>query len=394
MTDEQTPAPARRTRHRRGLVIAIVVVGIAFLLGALPRLRARRAVRTETAELAVPQVSVVYPERSAPAQKIQLPGSVQAYASAPIFARASGYVKAWHADIGTHVTAGELLAELEVPEVDQQLQQARGALDAAKANLRTAEATAKRFEGLAETRSVSKLEVDNAVGAFQANQATVQAAEANVRQLEKLLSYAQVRAPFEGVITMRNIDVGDLINAGSSNAPNAALFQISQSDKLRVYVNVPEALAQSVKPGLVASLALTALPGRRFVGKLVRTANAIDPATRTLLVEIQVDNANGELFAGAFSEVQLDIPRPGPVFTVPVETLLFRHEGLQLATVEDGRVVLKAVTPGRDFGTTIEVVHGLTGNEAVIVSPPDSIETGDRVRASATTRAARRSESR
>jgi RND family efflux transporter MFP subunit len=332
----------------------------------------------------------VYPERSAPAQKILLPGSVQAYASAPIFARASGYVKAWHADIGTHVKAGQLLAEIEVPEVDQQLQQARGALDAAKANLRTSEATAKRFEGLAQTRAVSKLEVDNAVGAFQANQANVQAAEANVRQLEKVLSYAHVRAPFDGVITMRNVDVGDLINAGSSSAPNTALFQISQSDKLRVYVSVPEAYAQSVKPGLVAALTLAALPGRQFPGTLVRTANAIDPATRTLLVEIRVDNPSGELFAGAFSEVHLDIPRTDPVFTVPVETLLFRHEGLQLATVANGRVILKTVTPGRDFGTTIEIVHGLTGGEAVVVSPPDSIETGDLVRTSAKTRAARR----
>jgi RND family efflux transporter MFP subunit len=391
MTDEQgsAPAPPRRKRHLLGITIGIIVVGLAFLLGALPRLRARQQVRTETAEMAIPQVSVIYPERSAPAQRLLLPGSVQAYASAPIFARASGYVKAWHADIGAQVKAGQLLAEIEVPEVDQQLEQARSALDAAKANLRTSEATAKRFEGLAQTRAVSKLEVDNAVGAFQANQATVQAAEANVRQLEKVLSYAHVRAPFDGVITMRNVDVGDLINAGSST-PSSALFQISQSDKLRVYVSVPEAYAQSVKPGLVAVLTLAALPGRQFAGKLVRTANAIDPATRTLLVEIQVDNPNGELFAGAFSEVHLDIPRAAPVFTVPVETLLFRHEGLQLATVANGRVTLKTVTPGRDFGTTIEIVHGLTGGEAVVVSPPDSIETGDLVRAFAKTRAARR----
>jgi RND family efflux transporter MFP subunit len=367
------------TRRRKWLALAIgvVVLVVAIAFGALPRLRNRDRVRTETNRQAIPSVLVVRPEREATAQGLVLPGNVQAYATAPIFARANGYVRSWRADIGARVTKGEVLAEIEIPEVKQQLQQARGTLAAAEANQQLADATAKRFTELRDTRAVSQQEVDTAVGSQAANRATVAANKANVRQLEQLLSYSRVVAPFDGIITARNVDVGDLINAG---AGSTALFQIAKADVLRVYVSIPEADAPFVTKGMEAELKLQAHPGGVIKGTLVRTANAIDPQTRTLLAEIQVPNPTLELFSGAFAEVHLAIPAPRTVFTIPVDTLLFRKEGLHVATVVDGKVVIKQITPGRDFGEKIEVTSGLTGGELVIQSPADSIATGDQVR--------------
>jgi RND family efflux transporter MFP subunit len=366
------------TRRRRWLAVGsgIAVLVVAIAVGALPRLRNRDRVRAETRRQAVPSVIVVRPEREATAQGLVLPGNVQAYATAPIFARANGYVRTWRVDIGARVKKGDLLAEIEIPEVKQQLQQARGTLAAAEANQRLADATAKRFTELRDTRAVSQQEVDTAVGSQAANRATVAANKANVRQLEQLLSYSRVVAPFDGIITARNVDVGDLINAG---AGSTALFQIAKADVLRVYVSIPEADAPYVTKGMEAELMLQAHAGGAIKGTLVRTANAIDPATRTLLAEIQVPNPTLELFSGAFAEVHLAIPAPKTVFTIPVDTLLFRKEGLRVATVAGGKVVIKPITPGRDFGERIEVTAGLTGDELVIQSPADSIATGDQV---------------
>jgi RND family efflux transporter MFP subunit len=362
------------------IILALAAVGGAFALGLLPRLRTRSAVRNDTDELAIPTVSVVHPERAAPEQELVLPGNVVAYGDTPLFARTSGYVKQWKVDIGARVKQGELLAMIATPEVDQQLQQARGTLAAGQANLRLAEETAQRFTELRATRAVSQQDVDTALGALRANQATVRAEQATVRQLAQLQAFEQVRAPFDGIITVRNIDVGDLINAGASATPGTELFHIVQSDRLRVYVNVPEPSSQATRPGLEAELTFAILPASRFTGTLVRTANAIEPATRTLRIEIMVDNPTGILFAGAYAQVRLKVPIERDIVTIPVAALMFRREGLHVATVSDGQAVMKAVTPGRDFGDRIEIVRGLTAADAVVVNPPDSIANGEQVR--------------
>lgn len=373
------PAGPRRSRRWTWLVLALVAVGAAFALGALPRLGERSTVRKETEELAVPTVSVIHPAREAPEHEIVLPGNVVAYGDTPIFARTSGYVERREVDIGARVKQGQLLALIATPEIDQQVQQARSTLAVGQANLRLAQETAQRFTELRATRAVSQQDVDNAVGALRANQATVRAEQATLRQLEQLQAFEQVRAPFDGIITVRNIDVGDLINAGASATPGTELFHIVQSDKLRVYVNVPEPSSQATRPGLAAELTFAILPTRRFTGTLVRTANAIEPSTRTLRIEILVDNPTGILFAGAYAQVHLKVPIGGDTFVIPVATLLFRREGLHVATVNHGQIVMKAVTPGHDLGDRIEIVHGLATDDAVVINPPDSITAGEKV---------------
>ena len=376
-------APARRPSWRKRGYIAtgmVLLVTASLLFGIVPRARAKPGLRAGTAEPDVPTVAVVRPERSAALQEIVLPGNVQAYSSALIYARTSGYLKRWYVDIGAHVKKGQLLAEIETPELDQQLQQARSQLATAEVNLKLSQITADRYQGLLSTKSVAQQDADNAVGAFNANQATVQANEHNVRQLEELQSYEKVYAPFDGVITARNTDIGALINSGSSGGPAASLFSIVQSDRLRVYVSVPEAYSQAAKPGLMADMTLAEFPGRHFQGKLVRTADAIDPVNRTLLTEIEVNNPSGALLTGAYAEVHLELPAPMSSFIVPVSTLLFRSEGLRVATVKNNKVTLTRVTPGHDFGNLIEIASGLNGNERVIVNPPDSILSGETVR--------------
>jgi RND family efflux transporter MFP subunit len=378
----EPPAPPARPRRRRrwlAIALALVAVGAAFALGALPRLRERSTVRKETEELAIPTVSVIHPERATPEQEIVLPGSVVAYGDTPIFARSNGYVRRWYVDLGARVKQGQLLALIETPEVDQQVQQARHTLAVGQANLRLAEATAQRFTELRASHAVSQQDVDNAVSALKANQSTVRAEEATLRQLEQQQAFQQVHAPFDGIITVRNIDVGDLINAGASTTPGSELFHIVQSDRLRVYVNVPEPSSQATHPGLAAELTFAILPTRRFTGTLVRTANAIEPATRTLRVEILVDNPTGILFAGAYAQVHLKVPVGRDIFIIPVAALMFRREGLHVATVRSGQIVMKAVTPGHDFGDRIEIVHGVTAEDAVVMNPPDSIATGEKV---------------
>jgi RND family efflux transporter MFP subunit len=362
-------------------VLAFVVVVAIVVSGILPRINARAALDKETAEMAIPTVSVVQPKRGAPAQEVVLPANVQAYIDAPIYARTNGYLKHWYADIGAHVKAGQLLADIETPEVDQQLRQARADLATAEANLNLSQITANRYADLLKTDSVSKQETDNAAGDYAAKQATVQSAQANVRRLEELQAFEKIYAPFDGVITARNTDIGALIDSGSSGGARTELFHIAQPDKLRVYVNVPEAYSQAARPGLTADLVLSEFPGRFFPGTLVRTAEAIDHSTRTLLVEIRVNNPTGTLLSGAYAEVHLKLPTATSAFILPVNTLLFRSEGLRVAAVTDNqRAELKPVTLGHDFGSEVEVVAGLTGNESVIVNPPDSIVSGEAVR--------------
>jgi RND family efflux transporter MFP subunit len=367
-------------------IVALVIMVVLFLSGLLPRVRARATLAKETQEMAVPTVSVVQPKRSSPSRDLVLPANVQAFADAPIYARTNGYLKRWYVDIGGHVKAGQLLAEIDTPEINQQLRQARADLGTAEANLNLSRITTDRYAGLLKTDSVSKQDADNAAGDFAAKGATVQSAQANVRRLEELQSFEKIYAPFDGVITARNTDVGALINSGSSTGLRSELFHISQPDKLRVYVNVPQAYSQAAKPGMTADLILAEFPGRPFQGKLVRTAEAIDPASRTLLVEIAVNNPTGTLFSGSYAEVHLKLPTPAYSLLLPVNTLLFRAEGLRVATVEDGqKVELKPITIGHDFGSEVEVVSGLTGSENVIVNPPDSVVSGQTVRIAQTT---------
>ncbi len=358
------------------LGIALIAVAAVFVWGIWSRVRARTALSAETAQVARPAVSVVSPKRSAPAQEIILPGNVQSFISSPIYARTNGYLRKWYFDIGAHVKQGQLLAVIETPEVDQQLEQSLSNLNTAKANLALAETTKNRYQGLLKDNAVSQQDVDNAVGTYNANKATVEANQANVRQLQALQSFEKIYAPYDGVITARNIDTGDLINSGSSGGVKTDLFHISQPGTLRVYVNVPEEYSQGVKTGMTADLSLAEFPGRRFQGKLVRTADAINMTTRTLLIEIDVDNPAGTLLTGSYAEVHLAVPAQASTYLLPVNTLIFRSEGLRIGIVKDGKVVLSAVTPGHDFGNEIEIVAGLKPEDQVIVNPPDSIVSG------------------
>ena len=379
----QIQSPLNGKHHaRRGWLAAVIVsLAVAGILvtGILRRVRAGATVSAETAAMAVPLVNVVSPQPTAPSHELVLPGNVEPYMTAPIYARTNGYLKKWYIDIGGHVKNGQLLAEIDTPEVDQQLQQSRSNLATAEANLKLAEITNIRYQGLLKTNAVSQQDADNAAGTFNANQTTVQAMQANVKQLETLQSFERVYAPFDGIVTARNVDVGDLINSGSAPGTKTDLFHVAQPGKLRVYVYVPEEYSQAAVAGLTAELTLAEFPGRRFPGKLVRTANAINNATRTLQAEVDVDNPTGKLLSGSYAEVHLKLPGLASTHLLPVDTLLFRSEGLQVAVVKDSKVVLTQVTPGHDFGDQIEILSGLNGDESVIQNPPDSVLDGQQV---------------
>src|SRR3984885_8741125 len=381
---EQRPAnaqPGKPARRWWIAVLAFVIVVAVVISGILPRIHARAALDKETAEMAIPTVSVITPKRGAPTQEVVLPANVQAYIDSPIYARTNGYLKRWYTDIGARVKAGQLIAEIETPEVDQQLRQSKADLATAEANLNLSQITATRYEDLLKTDSVAKQDTDNAMGDLAAKQATVQSSQANVRRLEELQAFEKIYAPFDGVITARNTDIGALIDSGSSGGTRTELFHIAQPDKLRVYVSVPQVYSQAAKPGLTADLVLSEFPGRVFPGTLVRTAESIDQSTRTLLVEIRVDNPTGTLLSGAYAEVHLKLPTATSAFILPVNTLLFRSEGLRVAAVTDGKhAELKPITLGHDFGSEVEVVAGLNGDESIIANPPDSLVSGEEVR--------------
>jgi len=384
------PATSKQGRPRRGWLTAVVIVAaFAGLLvsGILQRVHTSAALRTETDDMAVPTISVVSPQRAAPSQEIVLPGNVQPYVTAPIYSRTNGYLQAWYFDIGAHVKKGQLLAVIATPEVDQQLGQSRSNLSTAEANLRLAEITKNRYEGLLKSKAVSQQDVDNAVGTYNANKSIVEADQANVKQLEALQSFEKIYAPFDGIITARNTDVGALVDSGSSGGVKTDLFHLSQVDRLRVYVNVPEEYSQATTSGLTAELTLSEFPGKAFTGKLVRTSEAINFETRTLLAEVDVANPTGKLLSGSYAEVHFKVPGTTTTYILPVDTLLFRKEGLRVAVVKDNKAQLLPVTPGRDFGDTIEIISGLQGGESVIVSPPDSLVNGEKVQIAPTTTA-------
>src|SRR3989441_6501677 len=378
---------ARDESHGAGIGLAtyVVLIAVAVIfvivisLGFISRKKAEADLTQATATAAIATVNVVYPKADDPTDEIILPGNTQAFTDAPIFARTNGYVKSWHADIGTRVKKGQLLAEIETPEVDQQLQQARADLETAQANLRQAEITADRWQALWKTNSVSKQETDQNVSNFHAMKATVDSNIANVRRLEELQGFQKIYAPFDGVITARNVDIGVLINAGS-NTSGRELFHMTAIDTLRVFVAVPEVYSRAAGPRSSAPLTLDEFPGRSFKGTLVRNANSIDPASRTLLVEVDVDSPRGEPLPGACVFVHLELPKQVASATIPANALLFRAEGLQVGVVRDGRAQLVPVTIGRDYGTTVEIVAGLQPTDRVIVSPSDSLTSGTRVR--------------
>ena len=380
----QTPALKDVERGRRplrwiGSVIALVAVAAVLVSGIWSRIRSRTALGAETAQVALTAVSVVSPKQTAPAQEIVLPGNVEPFITSPIYARTNGYLKKWYFDIGAHVKKGQLLAVIDSPEVDQQLQQARSNLLTAQANLELASITKARYEGLSKTKAVSQQDVDNAVSTYNADKATVEADKAAVEQYTALVSFEKIYAPFDGVITARNTDIGDLINSGSNANVKTDLFHMVQPGTLRVYVNVPEEYSQGIRIGMTADLSLAEFPGRKFQGKLVRTAEAINMTTRTLLIEIEVDNPKHTLLTGSYAEVHLKVPSAASGSLIPVNTLIFRSEGLRVGIVRGGKIVLAAVTPGHDFGNQIEIVAGLKPEDQVVINPPDSIVDGQQV---------------
>ena len=377
------PSKTRGKAWAGAIAGAAIVLAFAALAwwGIATRARAMVTLERDTAELATPTVSVVQPKPGSPQEEVVLPGTMQAFAEAPIYARTSGYLRRRLVDIGSRVKANQLLAVIDAPELEQQLQQARADLATAEANARLAQVTSDRYADLVRTDSVSRQDVDNAIGTLEARKASVLSAQHNVQRLEQLQAYTRIHAPFAGTITARNTDVGALIDPGASGGPARALFQIASTDKLRVYVNVPQPYSRAAQPGLVVDLTLTEFPGRRFTGTLVRTSGAIDPASRTLLAEFEVPNPKGELLPGAYAQVHLQLPTPAASLVLPVNTLMFRGDGLKVAVLRGGdRVSLVPVTLGRDFGTEAEISTGLTGDERVVTSPPDSLSEGQVVR--------------
>lgn len=377
--------PPPRLSGLAWIAIAVLVlaaagaIAYAVVTGIAARVQAANTLKRDTLDMAIPTVTVVHPRRGAPAEEVVLPGNAQAYVATPIWARTNGYLKAWYFDIGAHVKAGQLLADIETPEVDKQLDQARADVATAQANYELASSTAARYQALFKSDSVAKQDVEDRVGDLQAKKAMVDSAKFNLQRLEEMQRFQKVYAPFDGVITQRNIDIGALINAGA-NAPGKELFDIAATGKLRVYVNVPQQYSRDVTPGNPADLTLSEFPGRRFAGKIVRSSDSIDPTSRTLLTEVDVDNPNGELLPGAFLSVHLKLHGKGTTVVVPVNTLIFRAEGMQVAVVRGGEAQLTPVAIGRDYGNEVEVVSGLQPDEVVVENPSDSLVSGAEVR--------------
>src|SRR5229473_2453830 len=372
----------KRGKSSHVFTILFVIVIVLVILGAVTLFQRRaqyQALAKETETLAIPTVAVIHASVQSTQEDLVLPGAMQAYVESPIYARTNGYLKKWYHDIGSRVRQGELLADIDTPEVDQQLSQARADLNTAQANANLSKITAVRYQELIKTDGVSKQEVDNAVGDLEAKVANVKSAEANVRRLEDLESFKHIYAPFSGVITRRSVDTGTLINAGNGGATQQ-LFSLAQTDPIRAYVSVPEAYAPSIRAGLGAFLELTQYPGQKFEGKVVRTAESIDPGTRTLLTEVDVPNHAGALLPGGYSQAHLQVKVTGARLAVPVNALLFRSEGLRAVVVDaNHKTHLKSLTIGRDYGTTLEVLQGLDPNDWIVLNPADSLDDGQEV---------------
>jgi RND family efflux transporter MFP subunit len=374
------PSPAHDPRIRRYLLIAAGVAVVLAAWGILSRLYARVLLERAAADAAIVTVATAHPSRGPGTDILVLPGTVQAFYEAPIYARTNGYLHAWYTDIGTSVKKGQLLAEIDTPEVDQQLRQAEADLATAKANYQLARSTNERWQGLLATESVSRQDADERAGDAAAKEAAEQSAAANVARLRELESFKRVVAPFDGVVTQRNTDVGALINAGET--PGSALFHVADTHRLRIYVSVPQSYAGQVSQGASAGLVFADRPGKRYEASVSSTARALDASSRTLQVELQIDNATGELFPGSYAEVHFDLRGTGAtLLRIPVNSVLFRAQGLLVATVDStGHAYLHRITQGRDFGKEIEVLSGVEESDTLIVNPPDSISDGMQVR--------------
>jgi RND family efflux transporter MFP subunit len=378
---EPVSKPSQTQRGLRRAATVVLVAAAAFALasqiyrGIRTRVEAETKLQQTTEQSAILAVDVTHPQSGAPTQEVVLPGSTQAFVDSPIYARTSGYLKRWYFDIGARVKQGDLLAEIDTPEIDQQLRQSRADLDTAKANQDLAQTTADRWQFLLTSGSVSKQETDQAVSNLRAQKAAVESNSANVKRLEDLQSFEKVYAPFDGVITVRSTDIGALINAGAGT-PAQELFHMASIAKLRLFVAVPEVYSRAAQNGARASLTLDEFPGEKFTGTLVRNSNSIDPASRTLNTEVDVDNPTGRLLPGAYVSVHLKLPEVVHSVTIPANALLFRSEGLRVGVVRNGQAVLVPIAIGRDFGSTVEVVSGLNRSESVILNPTDSLITG------------------
>lgn len=383
------PPPVRSGSLMVVVVIVVIIAAVLAVIGILRRKHSEKALSSYTAANAAPPVSLSMPTLQQSAREIVLPGNMQAFTLAPIYARTTGYVKLWTHDIGSHVHKGELLAVIETPELDQQLAQAKADLVSATTNAGLAKITASRYSDLISSNAVSQQDTDNAVSQLAARKADVASAQANVRRLEELQSFEHIEAPFDGVITARNVDIGQLISAAGSTTTAVAssvssskeIFDMAAINTLRVFVNVPQVNSPDAKKGVTATLTLPQYPGRTFKGTLVRTSNAVDPGTRTLLAEVDVDNRSGELLPGSYTEVHLNVSNAARALIVPVSALILEADGLHVATVDaTHHAHILHVTPGRDFGSSVEILSGLQSNQPVIANPPDSLIEGELVR--------------
>lgn len=362
-----------------GLLLALVAMGIV-IVGVSSRASDQEKLKARTEKQAVATVRVDLPEHGAAAGSLVLPGRFEAYARAPIYARVSGYLKSWKVDIGGSVKSGQLLAEIETPDLDQELLQAKADLASAQANVALAETTAKRWHDMLRTQSIARQEVDEKVGDYQSKQAIVKAAEANVNRLLALKSFAHILAPFDGSVTARNTDTGALINAGSSSATVLPLFEVSNTRKLRLYINVPQNYVGQIKPGGKARFTVPEAPGAEFEATIQSTSGAINASSGTTLVQLLVDNASGRFLPGGFANVNLLLNDAVERLSIPASALIFDQNGLKVATVgKDRKVTLKTITIARDLGKTLEVQSGLTGTDLVIENPPDGVSDGDQV---------------
>jgi RND family efflux transporter MFP subunit len=396
--EQATPHDAQQIRQEppkvsRGsllslVVIVLVVAVVVAIVGIVSRKHASAELKTYTEKTSSPPVTLEHPVMQQGGHEIVLPGNMQAFTLAPIYARTTGYVKAWYHDIGTPVHKGELLAVIETPELDQQLASAKADLATAKSNAGIAKVTSDRYSDLIGRNAVSQQDTDTAAQALEARNTQVASAEANVQRLEELVSFERIVAPFDGVITARNLDIGQLITAtgststsGGANSANKEIFDVSAVRTLRVFINVPQIYSPDAKNGMIAKLTLPQYPGRTFEGKLVRSSDAVDPATRTLLAEVDVDNRSGQLLPGSYTEVHLNVSSEAPVLIVPVSALILEPDGLRVATVDENHHVHMAhITPGRDYGTTVEVLAGLKPGDSIVGNPPDSLTDGEEVR--------------